>query len=46
MTDPEDIAAAIMGHLKAALEEIEVVSDELTEEEEVEVVAAKQEEVA
>jgi type I restriction enzyme M protein len=33
LTEPEDIAAAIMGHLKAALEEIEIVSDELTEEE-------------
>jgi type I restriction enzyme M protein len=32
LTDPEDIAAAIMGHLKAALEEIEAVSDELEEE--------------
>ena len=29
LTEPEDIAAAIMGHLKAALEEIEVVSEEL-----------------
>ena len=31
LTDPEDIAAAIMGHLKAALEEIETVSEELDE---------------
>ncbi|MGH6810777.1 MAG: N-6 DNA methylase [Methylocella sp.] len=45
LVDPEDIAAAIMGHLKAALEEIEIVSDELTEEEEVEA-ADKLEEVA
>jgi type I restriction enzyme M protein len=29
LTEPEDIAAAIVGHLKAALEEIEIVSDEL-----------------
>lgn len=29
LTDPEDIAAAIIGHLKAALEEIETLSDEL-----------------
>lgn len=29
LTEPEDIAAAIIGHLKAALEEIEVVSEEL-----------------
>jgi type I restriction enzyme M protein len=33
LTDPEDIAAAIIGHLEAALEEIEAVSDELEEEE-------------
>ena len=32
MTEPEDIAAAIIGHLKAALEEIDAVNDELTEE--------------
>ena len=31
LTEPEDIAAAIMGHLRAALEEIEVVSEELEE---------------
>jgi type I restriction enzyme M protein len=31
LTAPEDIAAAIMGHLRAALEEIETVSDELEE---------------
>jgi type I restriction enzyme M protein len=30
LTEPEDIAAAIIGHLKAALEDIEAVSDELT----------------
>lgn len=29
LTEPEDIAAAIIGHLKAALEEIEVLSEEL-----------------
>ena len=29
LTDPEDIAAAIIGHLKAALEDIETLSDEL-----------------
>jgi type I restriction enzyme M protein len=29
LTEPEDIAAAIIGHLKAALEEIETVSEEL-----------------
>ena len=29
LTEPEDIAAAIIGHLKAALEEIETLSDEL-----------------
>jgi type I restriction enzyme M protein len=48
LTDPEDIAAAIMGHLKAALEEIEAVSDELEEEDdestaEVEAVAKPEE---
>lgn len=29
LTEPEDIAAAIIGHLKAALEDIEALSDEL-----------------
>jgi len=29
LTEPEDIAAAIMGHLRAALEEIEGLSEEL-----------------
>lgn len=29
LTEPEDIAAVIIGHLKAALEEIETLSDEL-----------------
>ncbi|NIE79653.1 N-6 DNA methylase [Asaia sp. As-1742] len=29
LTEPEDIAAAIIGHLKAALEEIEILSEEL-----------------
>src|SRR3712207_8996740 len=28
LTEPEDIAAAIIGHLKAALEDIEALSDE------------------
>ena len=46
LTEPEDIAAAIIGYLEAALEEIEAVSDELAEEEEEAEVAAKQEEVA
>lgn len=31
LTEPEDIAAAILGHLRAALEEIEAVTDELAE---------------
>jgi type I restriction enzyme M protein len=30
LTDPEDIAAAIVGHLRAALAEIEAVDEELT----------------
>jgi type I restriction enzyme M protein len=29
LTEPEDIAAAIIGHLKAALEDVEVLSDDL-----------------
>jgi type I restriction enzyme M protein len=29
LTEPDDIAAAIIGHLRAALAEIEAVSDEL-----------------
>jgi type I restriction enzyme M protein len=33
MTEAEDIAAAIIGHLRAALEEVEAVSDELAPEE-------------
>lgn len=36
LTELDDIAAAILGHLRAALEEIEAVSDELAESEEVE----------
>ena len=32
MTEPDEIAAAIMGHLRAALEEIEAISDELESE--------------
>lgn len=35
LTEPEDIAAVIIGHLKAALEEIEALSEELAPEEEV-----------
>jgi type I restriction enzyme M protein len=33
LTEPDDIAAAILGHLRAALEEIEAVADELAEAE-------------
>ncbi len=36
LTEPDDIAVAILGHLRAALEEIEAVADELAEAEEVE----------
>ena len=36
LTEPDDIAAAILGHLRAALEEIEAVADELAETEGVE----------
>jgi type I restriction enzyme M protein len=32
LTDPEDIAAAIIGHLKAALEDIDELADELAPE--------------
>jgi type I restriction enzyme M protein len=32
LTEPEDIAAAIIGHLKAALEDIETLSEELEPE--------------
>jgi type I restriction enzyme M protein len=41
LTEPEDIAAAIIGHLKAALEEIEALSEEIEPEsaEEVDVIA-------
>jgi type I restriction enzyme M protein len=35
LTEPDDIAAAILGHLRAALEEIEAVASELAEIEEV-----------
>lgn len=31
LTEPDDIAAAILGHLRAALEEIESIADELAE---------------
>lgn len=34
LTEPEDIAAALIGHLKAALEEIEALSEELEPEDE------------
>jgi type I restriction enzyme M protein len=34
LEDPDDIAAAIIGHLRAALTEVEAVSDELAGEEE------------
>lgn len=33
LTDPEDISAAIIGHLRAALSEIETIQDELEQEE-------------
>jgi type I restriction enzyme M protein len=33
LTEPEDIAAAIIGHLKAALEDIETLSEELEPDE-------------
>jgi type I restriction enzyme M protein len=42
LTDPEDIAAAIIGHLRAALGEIEELSDELESEDEGETVPAKE----
>lgn len=32
MTEPEEIAAAIMGHLRSALEEIELLSEEINDE--------------
>jgi type I restriction enzyme M protein len=32
LTEPEDIAAAIIGHLKAAMDEIEILSEELEPE--------------
>jgi type I restriction enzyme M protein len=35
LTEPEDIAAAIMGHLRAALADIEALSDELDGNEDV-----------
>ena len=41
LTEPEDIAAAIIGHLKAALEEIEALSEELEPEDTGEVVTAE-----
>ena len=40
MTNPEDIAAAIIGHLEAALEEIDAVSDELEDEDDMPIQAA------
>ncbi len=39
LTEPEDIAAAIIGHLKAALEEIEALSDVIEPDSIVEAVA-------
>lgn len=36
LTEPDDIAAAILGHLNAARAELEAVADELAETEEVE----------
>jgi type I restriction enzyme M protein len=38
LTEPEDIAAAIIGHLKAALEDIEALSDELEGDEAADVI--------
>ncbi len=35
LTEPDDIAASILGHLRAALEQIEAVADELAETDEV-----------
>jgi type I restriction enzyme M protein len=42
LTEPEDIAAAIIGHLKAALGEIEELSDELEGSEEAKAAPAKE----
>jgi type I restriction enzyme M protein len=42
LTEPEDIAAAIIGHLKAALEEIEILSEELEPDSVDEAVAASE----
>ena len=36
LTEPDDIAAAILGHLRAALDEIEAVANELADIDEVE----------
>ena len=38
MTEPDEIASAIMGHLRAALDEIEALSEELEETTEIEAV--------
>jgi type I restriction enzyme M protein len=46
LTEPEDIAAAVIGHLEAALEEIDAVSEELTGEEEEAEALEKQGDVA
>lgn len=35
LTEPEDIAAAIMGHLRAALEEVETLTEELEPQEKI-----------
>ena len=42
LTEPEDIAAAIIGHLKAALGEIEELSDQLEGEQDADAVPAKE----
>jgi type I restriction enzyme M protein len=42
LTEPEDIAAAIVGHLKAALGEIEELSDQLEDDETAAVTPAKE----
>ncbi len=42
LTEPEDIAAAIIGHLKAALEEIEALSDDVEPKENKQAIAVTQ----
>src|ERR1700730_7501538 len=46
LAEPDDMAAAIIGHLEAALEEIDAVSEELTGEEEEAEALEKQGDVA